>query len=638
MSYENSLAVNSTSGFSEWRTASAPAVSPAGQSRIYFDGVNLKVSENGGAFANLTGGGGAGGWTDDGTVVRLTTSSDQVGLGTAAPAGTSKFEVLGDATFKNVLVTGGAPAGAAIGGAFTVVGGAGGATSGVGGAISLTGGTGTAGNSAGGASSLTAGAGQGTATGGAVSMTGGQGGSTGAGGAGTVQAGAGGSTSGDGGSVTVAGGTVTSGTAGSVIFTTAAIERNRVTADGASNWTGIVTASAPALSAAGNGRIFFDSTLSKFRVSQSAGAYTDLVGSANAFVQDGNAFAALASLGTTDANALRFITSNTDRGRFLSGGGLILGGTAAVGAETLRQTAGTTLFDFTSTTSFQVAQTGGGVPALVVDTTNTRVGVGAAPGAFTLDVTGTARVSTSTQTPQVQAASAVTLNLGGGASNQVALSGSTSGGTALTLTQPVSTTGSPTAALVTGGAHTTLTASAEAIDVNLNLARTVQFSTGALTTQRAVVVQAPTYGFVGASTLTNAATVAIAGPPVAGTNATITNPYALWAQAGQTRVAGFTAGVVTKTANYSLTADDFTIRANNGGGGAITMTLPAVGDVRGRIYVIKRVNGGGGAANSVIVAAAGGETIDGVASSTMGSQYAVLRLQAPDTGTDWMVI
>jgi hypothetical protein len=63
-----------------------------------------------------------------------------------------------------------------------------------------------------------------------------------------------------------------------------------------------------------------------------------------------------------------------------------------VGTELLRVQGGT-LMDFTSTTALQVAQAGGGAPALVVDTTNTRVGVGTAPGAFTLDVNGDTRIS-----------------------------------------------------------------------------------------------------------------------------------------------------------------------------------------------------------------------------------------------------
>lgn len=107
-----------------------------------------------------------------------------------------------------------------------------------------------------------------------------------------------------------------------------------------------------------------------------------------------------------------------------------------------------------------------------------------------------------------------------------------------TLSQAVATSGSPRLLLLNGGAHTTLAATTEAVDINVNLARTVQFATGAITTQRAALVQAPTYAFVGASTITTAATFAISGAPVAGTNATITNPYAFWVQGGRTQLAG----------------------------------------------------------------------------------------------------
>lgn len=105
--------------------------------------------------------------------------------------------------------------------------------------------------------------------------------------------------------------------------------------------------------------------------------------------------------------------------------------------------------------------------------------------------------------------------------------GTVSGVSGLTITQPVNTLGTPAGLTVTGGAHTTLTASTESPDINFNLARTVQFATGALATQRAVRIQAPTYSFVGASVITTAVTFDIGGAPVAGTNATITNSYAL---------------------------------------------------------------------------------------------------------------
>ena len=79
---------------------------------------------------------------------------------------------------------------------------------------------------------------------------------------------------------------------------------------------------------------------------------------------------------------------------------------------------------------------------------------------------------------------------------------------------------------------------------------TIQHATGALTTQRFAVINAPTYSFVGASTITTAATLAVTAAPIAGTNATITNAYALWVQGGKSLFAGnieLTQTVTTET-------------------------------------------------------------------------------------------
>lgn len=85
---------------------------------------------------------------------------------------------------------------------------------------------------------------------------------------------------------------------------------------------------------------------------------------------------------------------------------------------------------------------------------------------------------------------------------------------------------------------TTLIASTESTDINFNLARTVTFAAGALTTQRAFRIQAPTYAFASASTITTATTLSISGAPVAGTNATITNAYALNVESGTSNFNG----------------------------------------------------------------------------------------------------
>ena len=86
---------------------------------------------------------------------------------------------------------------------------------------------------------------------------------------------------------------------------------------------------------------------------------------------------------------------------------------------------------------------------------------------------------------------------------------------AVTLTPTAGTSGVRTALTVTGAADTGLTASTEQLDVYLNLGRTLTWATGALTTQRAFRIAAPTLAFAGASTVTNAATFYIEAAPTA---------------------------------------------------------------------------------------------------------------------------
>lgn len=113
------------------------------------------------------------------------------------------------------------------------------------------------------------------------------------------------------------------------------------------------------------------------------------------------------------------------------------------------------------------------------------------------------------------------------------------------ITQNVITSGSPSAFVLSGGAHTTLAAGTEAPDIKFTLSRTVQFATGALALQRAIVIDFPTYGFVGSSTITDAITMEISGAPSQGANATFTNAHAL-------RVIG---GSGATGNNYALTIE-----------------------------------------------------------------------------------
>ncbi len=112
-------------------------------------------------------------------------------------------------------------------------------------------------------------------------------------------------------------------------------------------------------------------------------------------------------------------------------------------------------------------------------------------------------------------------------------------GQAVDISQAVAVGGTSGPALkVTGAAHTTQTAGAEIVDLEFALNRTIQHATGTLANQRSVIFNRPTHSFVGASTITKAATVTIVGPPLAGTNATITAAWALDIETGNLNVGG----------------------------------------------------------------------------------------------------
>ena len=96
----------------------------------------------------------------------------------------------------------------------------------------------------------------------------------------------------------------------------------------------------------------------------------------------------------------------------------------------------------------------------------------------------------------------------------------TAAATILSGTQGIQTSGSPTALLITGAAHTTLAASTEASLVDINGRQIVEFATGDFALQRNVQIQQPTYGAVGPSVIRRAATLGVEGGPIADANMT----------------------------------------------------------------------------------------------------------------------
>ena len=106
-------------------------------------------------------------------------------------------------------------------------------------------------------------------------------------------------------------------------------------------------------------------------------------------------------------------------------------------------------------------------------------------------------------------------------------------------------------------------ASTESPCVDLALNRTITWNTSGPTTQRCVKITAPTLASTAGTTITTAATLDISGPPIAGTNVTITNPYAL-------RVSG-NIGVTGSGGISSVDYIDF-------------LTTPVAADAYGRLH------------------------------------------------------
>jgi hypothetical protein len=94
----------------------------------------------------------------------------------------------------------------------------------------------------------------------------------------------------------------------------------------------------------------------------------------------------------------------------------------------------------------------------------------------------------------------------------------------LAITQTATATGVVKGLIYTGAINTNQTLSTEIPSATFTTAGR-QWATGAITLQREFLITAPTYSFVGASTITDAVTLGVTAP-VAGTNATLTRSWA----------------------------------------------------------------------------------------------------------------
>lgn len=137
---------------------------------------------------------------------------------------------------------------------------------------------------------------------------------------------------------------------------------------------------------------------------------------------------------------------------------------------------------------------------------------------------------------------------------KVGIGTATPGGN-LEVAQTITATGILKGIVFTGAVNTNQTLSTEIPSLTITAAGR-EWATGALALQREVLITQPTYSFVGASTITDAATLGIAGGPVEGANATITNAHGLLIQAGAVGTAAASYGLTVNaqtgaTANYA---------------------------------------------------------------------------------------
>lgn len=210
--------------------------------------------------------------------------------------------------------------------------------------------------------------------------------------------------------------------------------------------------------------------------------------------------------------------------------------------------------------------------------------------------------------------------------------------TFVSWTQAVHTGGSPTGLLFTGGAHTTLAASTEASDVVFALNRTVQFATGALTTERAIWMKGATYGFVGASTLTNPYTLYV-DPPVAGSNATFTNTWAAGFN-GNVSIIG-TGNLTMGSGNLTMGTGDLLLGTSSDGGSGRKITATGSSSDVSLTFKVKNQTFNfettSGQALLVPIGAASGFTIQGTTTVISGDLQAQANLIVNTVGKGLLI-
>lgn len=92
-------------------------------------------------------------------------------------------------------------------------------------------------------------------------------------------------------------------------------------------------------------------------------------------------------------------------------------------------------------------------------------------------------------------------------------------------------------------------------------------------------------------------------------------------------------GLQAKSGNYTMLSTDCVVNATGGGGG-ITITLPAANS-SDQIIIVRKVDAGAGA---ITVSRAGADTIEGANTISLAAQYAKCLLQSDGTSTWYRIV
>lgn len=227
----------------------------------------------------------------------------------------------------------------------------------------------------------------------------------------------------------------------------------------------------------------------------------------------------------------------------LTGATLASGVTASsltsLGTLTSLAVAGTAVITSSSATALTVGLNGATNPAFTVDAATASSATGlsvrsaAAGGGVILQVTSSGTNEALTIQTKNNANMSFNCVNGGAFSFQTNATQRASIGATFAAWTPAGRTSVTTPFLkLTAGGGTTLTPSSEAPLVHFLNTATQTHATGALTTQRDVLIEAATHAAVAASTITDAASFAVNSAPIAGTNATITNSSTIYSAGG----------------------------------------------------------------------------------------------------------